>query len=187
MIYLIGGVPRSGKSYFSKLLAKKLDIALIDYDDITQTFQDMYPEYGLFMEMNQDEREALALPIVLSLIKRYRKMNQSIIIEGDHFNVHDWITYCKHSDNQLKLCFFCYANITPEQKVAINTQSIRKKYCWFEPLMLEQKLKIAQTFITKSNIIKNQLQSVNDSRIQYYDTQLHFDEVMNDAMNWIIG
>lgn len=189
MFYLVAGVPRSGKSTFSKILSQKLGIARIDFDDITTLFQEFIPDYGLCMEMNQLEREKKSLPIMASLIKRYIRTNESLIIEGDNINLNDYNFYNKLTNGKLKILVFGYKDLTPENKIAINTAAVNKKdiTCWFENIEeYSDKLRIAQEFIERSKMLYKQVEILGSSNnVRYFDTHTNdFEKEIEKAMNF---
>jgi|GEM_PF-3820258 len=189
MFYLVAGVPRSGKSTFSKILSQKLGISRVDFDDITTLFQEFIPDYGLFMEMNQLEREKRSLPIMASLIKRYIRTNESLIIEGDNINLNDFNFYNQLTNGKLKILVFGYKDLTPETKITINTAAVNKKdiTCWFENIEeYSDKLRIANEFIEKSKILHKQIKALNLKKtIGYFDTHSNnFEEEIEKALNF---
>ena len=187
MIYLIGGVPRSGKSQFSKQLAQKLNIARIDFDDITTAFEAVVPEYGLFMTMDQDIHQQKACPIVESLIKLYLKRNEDLIIEGDNFGLQDWLKYKEMCKDNLKMCVFGYSDITPQQKIEINTETTADQICWFEPLNIPEKIRIAQEMIDRSKKMRVEVDEINDlNHIKYFETHPNFENTLEEAMRFCL-
>lgn len=188
MIYLIGGVPRSGKSQFSKLLSQSRNIARIDFDDITTAFEVVVPEYGLFMTMDQGIREQKAYPIVESLLKLYLRRQDSLIIEGDNFSVSDWFKYKDTCKKNVKMCVFGYSEITPQQKIEINTKTSAEQFCWFEPLSIGEKTRIAQEMIDRSIKMRKEVEEINDvNKIRYFDTHPNFQSSLGEAMEFCLA
>ena len=187
MIYLIAGVPRSGKSQFSKQLSQKLNIARIDFDDITTAFEALVPEYGLFMTMDQDIREQKAYPIVESLINFYLQRKENLVIEGDNFDLQDWSKYKEICKNSLKMCVFGYGDITQEKKIEINSETTIEQICWFEPLSINEKIRIAQEMIDKSKKMRKEVDEINDlNYIKYFETHPNFKNALEEAMGFCL-
>ena len=190
MFYLVAGVPRSGKSIFSKVLGKKLGITRIDFDDITMLFQEFIPEYGLFMTMNQSDRERKALPVVASLIQRYVETTQDLIIEGDNISLKDYVFYEKLTQGNLKILVFGYENLSPEEKIKINSEAVKQKNlnCWFENLEYSEKIRISQEFIDRSKELLKQVNQIDlPKKIQYFNThQNDFEEEIKKALSFCL-
>lgn len=187
MLYIITGVPRSGKSIFSQILSKAKGISKIDFDDITTLFEEFIPEYGLFMTMDQEIREIKSLPIMKSLINKYMATNQSLIIEGDNVSLKDYKVYNELTRGNLKILVFGYENLTSDEKIKINTDTTNKKNltCWFENLEYKEKIRIANEFINRSKKLKKQVQNLNiPNQVRYFNTHNSFEEEMNKALDF---
>jgi hypothetical protein len=187
IIYLIGGVPRAGKSQFSKRLAKELGITGIDFDDITTVFEKVVPDYGLFMTMDQTLREQKAEPVVRSLIELYLYRQESLIIEGDNFDLDYFKEYLELTKGNLKMPVFGYADISKEDKIRINTETTKDMNCWFEPLENDQKLKIAQEMIDRSKELKRKVEGINNPNLKYFETHNNFAEALDQALEFCLN
>jgi adenylate kinase family enzyme len=194
MFYLIAGVPRSGKSQFSKRLATELGITRINFDDFTQVFQDVVPDYGLFMEMDQGLREQKAHTLVVSLIQLYQKRSESLIIEGDNFDLNRFEEYLKLCGNELKMVVFGYDSLTAQEKIQINTETMQDKYCWFEPLEMEAKQRIAQEMIERSKELKSMVERLHSTPAFGHPSKQgklrkfvrYFERVMGEAFEFCV-
>ena len=187
MIYLIGGVPRSGKSQFSKQLCQKLNIARIDFDDITTVFEAIVPKYGLFMTMDQSIREQKAYPIVESLINFYLHRKEHLIIEGDNFSLQDWLKYKDLCKSNLKMCIFGYSDITAQEKIEINSETTANQICWFEPLNIDEKTRIAEEMIDRSKKMKNKVNEINElDYLRYFENHPNFESALEEAIKFCL-
>lgn len=189
MIYLIGGVPRAGKTNLSKRLVKALKIKCISFDDITLLFETFAPEYGLFNIMDPDLSEIKALPIVLKLIERYTGYaNDSLIIEGDNFNLDYWEKYKMSSKGNIKMAILGYENITPKEKIRLNKENSTAKNCWFEQIdSFDRKIEIAEYMINKSKLYKHQVIKTSEpSKLQYFNTHDNYDKSINECLEFLL-
>ena len=140
------------------------------------------------MIMNQNIREHKAYPIVESLLRLYLGKQENLIIEGDNFNVKDWLKYRNTCESNVKMCVCGYGNITARQKIEINTNTTNIQSCWFEPLSIGEKTRIAQEMIDRSVKMRKEVDKINDiSNIRYFDSHPNFKASLAEAMEFCLA
>jgi adenylate kinase family enzyme len=106
MIYLIGGVPRSGKSVLAEKLSKKLSVSHIELDLIYNSIKRICGDMVGDIELKN---------ITIGIIKQYEYYSKDVIIEGVNINSYV-VEQFKESSNH-SIVFIGYPNISISEKL----------------------------------------------------------------------
>lgn len=108
MIYLIGGVPRAGKSTLAKMLVEKNGISFVSIDMVFNMLADTMPELNLVEPYA--ERHHKFFPFFKNLVKHVQNSVKDYAIEGDIFSslqVHEL-----KKEYEIHACFLGFSKIT---------------------------------------------------------------------------
>lgn len=115
MVYLIGGVARSGKSQLRKLLLTEYQLSGIGTDAIRYVLMKTNPNLGLSYDNTPDINGPIMWPYIESLVDEYlNNSNENYVIEGDVLLPELLKKYVNHSG--VKVCFIGFSNTTSSQK-----------------------------------------------------------------------
>lgn len=82
-IYLIGGLPRCGKSTLAKYLLKTDQLNYVSLDMIQSLLHGIAPELGIDVDMGHEEKVEQFFPILSMYVKTCFYYNATLVIEGD--------------------------------------------------------------------------------------------------------
>lgn len=83
MLYLIGGVPRAGKTRLATRILRERGVNFVPTDALAMTLQIAAPELGVSLATPALERETRARPFVHALADALRLIVPSVTIEGE--------------------------------------------------------------------------------------------------------
>lgn len=173
MVYLIGGVARSGKSKLRKLLLDRYKLSGIGTDAIRYMLMKSNPNLGLSYDNTPDINGPIMWPYIGSLIDEYlNNSSEDYVIEGDVL-LPDFLK--KYVNNtSVRACFIGFSNTTPTQK-ATDIRSNADQDDWTNEYDQNGLENLAKWGIEQS--IKYKLQC-NNYGISYFDTGSNFESVL---------
>jgi hypothetical protein len=183
MLYLIGGVPRSGKSQVRNLLLKNHKISGVSIDIITKALHYSYPQLGIIENDNEqtdEEQTAILWPFVQGFIRAYRWYKSDYILEG--VNLDPTLLKDLSETKYLKMCFMGYAEIDPKKKV----QDIRENHSdaeWTNEMNDEAIEEMVRLLINKSKKVR---EVCKEFGLRYFDTSDNFQEVIKTAADYLV-
>ena len=182
MNYLIGGMPRSGKSELTKMVQKKINCSVFGVDDLVELFAAITPEYGLLENSSLDTKLIKIQPIITHLLERFKHHNKNLIIEGWLIRPEDIDIYVK-TDPNLKVVFVGCANIKIEEKLA-NCHKYPNSNDWLLQLSRDEQISNISESIEESIKIKKLCKSLD---ILYFDTSFSFELTLKNACNSLLN
>ena len=180
MNYLIGGMPRTGKSQLTQLLQEQLGCSVFGTDELIELFGNVVPEYGLRSDIDWQLKKAKVKPIILNLLKIYQKQGKNLIIEGAMVRAEDYGEYLD-IDPELKCVFLGCCDITIDQKLQ-NCRENPTQNDWFLKETEAEQYRLIAEIISISKEIKGICTS---SKIPYFDTSQNFNQTLNKALQFL--
>ena len=178
MNYLIGGMPRSGKSELTKMIQEQLNCSVFGTDDLVELFDVITPEYGLLKNSSLNIKLSKIRPIIIHLLERFKYHNKNLIIEGWLIRPEDIDSYLKIDPN-LKVVFVGCANITTEEKLA-NCHKFPNSNDWLLQLPKEEQVSNISESIEESIKIQELCKRLD---LLYCDTSYNFRFNLKTAVN----
>ena len=164
MLYLIGGVPRVGKSTLAQLILERNKIAYIDIDWIVHMLMFAAPQLGVKVctDMNENECRNKAInlyPFLYQFITYNQPVVDNYVIEGDGF-LPEQVSKLK-KEFQVKACFLGTSDLQPE--ILLNNPS---KNNWIKRLSKQELSELCKGIVNVSKFVKNECSTY---KIQYFD------------------
>lgn len=147
MIYLIGGVPRSGKTTFAGKLREQLNISHIELDLIKNSIERSYPD----LNSKRVDRAEQFLEFTKGLINQYQYYKKDVIIEGT--NVSPAFVSSIENQNQLLTTFVGY----PKTSVTLKLTEIRKyasEEDWTRKRSDDELTPLIEKYISESKVLE---------------------------------
>ena len=180
MIYLIGGVSKSGKTYISRKVMEELNIPFFSTDFLLWS---LGGENGIFSYYDSTE---IVSPIleeyILKIISFLNENNQDYVIEGTHItsSLYNKVKTL-YSDN-VKVIFLGYTNTTSKSKydeiIKYEDENSNK---WYKHISIKEFI----SFLDKQIEESKQLKTTLDSNL-YYDVN-NIEEEYKTIINKLIG
>lgn len=167
MIYLIGGIAKSGKTYVATKLTQATAISCFSTDYLMMGLSVAKPECGVH-ESDDDKTVALALePILRDMIEAMIENRQNYLLEGVHFRpefVHQLLE--KHPD-QIRAVFLGYATVTPAAKLKELSLHVKDSgNDWISRYSPAKKTELIRYLIVESEMLA---QTAFRLRLPYYE------------------
>jgi hypothetical protein len=184
MLYLIGGVPRSGKSQVKDLLLQNHKISGVSIDVLREALHYSYPQLGIMGDddpQTDEEQTTLLWPFVQGFIKAYQWYKTDYVFEGVNFD--PTLLNTLKDIKYLKMCFMGFAEIDPKKKI----QDIRMNHSdgeWTSEISDEDLEKLVQRLIDRSKQIRDTCEKLG---LKYFDTSDNFQEVIKATAQWLIA
>lgn len=147
MFYLIGGVPRAGKSTLAQKLVERKSIAFISTDVILHMVSDTLPDLGLTKPY--DEIPTKFFPYISNLLKHLDSSVGAYTIEGDVLLPSQVVLLQK--EYKIKACFLGCSRITLQQ-----LEEHIGENDWISELPETEKADLPQWIMKKSIKIKQE-------------------------------
>ncbi len=183
MIYLIGGVARSGKSIIRKKLLDEYKISGIGTDSIRYMLSNTNPELGIDDNKSCTHNGPLMWPYLDNFIYELLEYsNENFVIEGDVL-LPEYLS--KYIDNpNVKCCYIGYSNTSVDRK---SKEIVDNRYegDWTKEYTEKEFREFIKWSIEKSSKYKKECEKLG---LKYYDTGIDFkdslDNIVDDLLNW---
>ncbi len=182
MLYLIGGVPRVGKSTLAKLILERDAIAYVDTDWIVHMLMFAAPQLNVkvFTEFNEHEFRNKAVnfyPFLCQFVKYNQPVVEKYVVEGDSF-LPEHVSKLQ-KDFQVKACFLGLSNLQPE--ILLNNPS---KNNWIKKLNSQQVVDLCEWVVEMSTFLKKECDLY---KIKYFDLAIKHSEQIEKAYRYLLG
>lgn len=182
MIYLIGGVARSGKSIIRKKLLEEYKISGIGTDSIRYMLSNTNPELGIDDKKLCTHNGPLMWPYLDNLIYELLEYsNENFVIEGDVL-LPEYLS--KYIGNQnVRSCYIGYSNASVDSKYK---EIVGNRYegDWTKEYTEKEFRGFIEWSIEKSIKYKKECEELG---VRYYDTGIEFvnsiDNIVRDLLN----
>lgn len=180
-IYVVGGVPRAGKSTLRKLFLNRQKVSGFSTDLIRDILKKTYPEIEHFKNGPDLEEAKRFLPLWGTLLHYTDYYIDSWFIEGANF-LPDEIA--KFKDRNIKSCFLLYSNSTPEEvfERVRKFDSIKKKD-WTLEVPDKKLLDFCKTWVADSKFLEEECKKAG---IKVFDVGSSYNEVIEEAYQFLL-
>jgi 2-phosphoglycerate kinase len=179
MIYLIGGVGRSGKSTLANKILKTHQISNLSTDRLFYSLANS-ERAELSWGMNHEDMCLKMLPVVQELVSYYPE--QDFVIEGQVLLPEYFETINQSAKGMVKMAIMGYGDCKLEDKI----QAVKDHPSYNEWLANKPDQDIIDTikkFMHISTLYKNDCKKFD---VPYFDTSKNFDQVIELAMQNLI-
>ena len=173
MIYLIGGVSRSGKSVLARRVADITKCSVIHVDDFVQAGKAGAVEGWDFNSLTGDHQRAEVLfPLVKSLVQTALSRSNGVCFEGVSL-LPKYLAELKNlNPDKIKILFMAYPDITPTAKVEQFELGARLPNNWAAGLDDQQKYDYAAGGIKLSQAAEKECAT---HQVPFISMRLDFD------------
>jgi hypothetical protein len=175
MIYLIGGVARSGKTSIRKRLLNDYKISGLETDSLRTLFELSFPELGIHYQNPPMLNARRMAPFIESFIKSRFFFEDDFVLEGDC--VTPDVAKKFGNDARVNSLFLGYPDISFEEKMR---QLLEKPEGWVKDASRDDLQRKIKLFIDDSKIFKDLCAETNLPFIDVSDLRL--DEVVAAAL-----
>lgn len=180
MVYLIGGVARSGKSKLRRLLLTKYKVSGIGTDAIRYMLMKSTPNLGLSYDNTPEVNGPIMWPYLDTLIDEYLKNStEDFVIEGDVILPSFLRRYVNNKN--VKTCFLGFTNTTPEKK-ALDIRSNADKRDWTNDYDISGLEDLAKWGIEQSKKYKLECEEFG---LRYFELGNDFESSLNAIVDEI--
>lgn len=185
-IYLIGGVPRSGKSLLSQRLYKDNGIQYISTDTIRFMLQKKYTleEFSIKPKDNETKEEArteyMWIYLKSFILTQKRFTETGYCIEGVHLTPTNLAQFKNQKD--ISMIFLGYADADPNEKL----DYIRKHmspHDWLADRSDKYVLSVIEHLIEVSKKFRDDCERLG---LKYIETSDRFEDALNDAYDYLV-
>lgn len=182
MLYLIGGVPRVGKSTLANLILERNKIAYIDTDWIVHMLMYASPKLGIktFTEFNKDEFKNKTVnfyPFLYQFVKHNQPVVENYVIEGDSFLPEHVSALQK--EFHTNACFLGSSDLQP--KILLNNPC--KNDWWIKKLSPKQLNDLCKWIMDMSGFLEKECGLY---KITYFDISINYKEQIEKAYQYLM-
>jgi adenylate kinase family enzyme len=176
--FIIGGVPRSGKSILSKRLCSELNITYFPLDSLVSTFGRVFPQLGITHTSASDHLAVCSRlwPFIREWITHLVYEDLSFLIDGYHLqptNIRKDI-----NPQAFNILFLGYPDAQPAQKAAEIRQYARIGD-WTETLDEEALSALVRRYVDESKHLQAECQHYG---FDFIDVSHGFSAMLDEAM-----
>lgn len=178
---IILGAARAGKTTLAQMIHKKYNYSIISIDSFVSALHDNFPSLGI-AHSNTEEKFKLLPPFVFSYMKKITNEypNEKFILEGWHVYPNEISKLFYNKD--VKIICLGYTKISCEEFFRMIRKSEKENS--YTKKMTDEKIKeLISNHIEYSKILKKQCEKNN---IKFYDTSFERDNVLKEAMKFLI-
>lgn len=183
MLYLIGGVPRIGKSTLANLILEREKIAYVDTDWIVHMLMYAAPALGIkaYSEFNEHEFKNKAVnfyPYLYQFIKHNQPVVEKYVIEGDVFLPQHISKLVQKFE--VKACFLGTSELKPE--ILLNNPS--KNDWWIKKLNTQELEDLCEWIMDMSKFLQKECDLY---KITYFDLATNHREQIERAYRYLFN
>ena len=181
MIYLIGGVSKTGKSFISRKLMESKNIPFFSTDFLLWS---LGGEDGLFSYYDDDNKVAPILEDYLMKILYFlNRNNQTYIIEGTHVTISLIKKAISKYGENIRAVLLGYTNVTPLEKYEeIKKYESDETNKWYTLLSEEDFLAFLKRQQEKSVYLKKEAKKENILFFDVTDKRKEYDTIINSLI-----
>jgi hypothetical protein len=182
MLYLIGGVSRSGKTLLAQKMVRKKRIPYYSLDALISTLTSAVPELGIHYDLPFIGKAEKAWSFTRETLGYFHYEEESYVAEGDCILPHQIAELMKEKSKDIRCCFMGYSLTSPTEKLElVRKHAIRKNDWTYEYDDCELLEKIVN-FIEYSSFLKEECAKYN---IAYFDVSQDFLKAQKRAYDYL--
>lgn len=183
MLYLIGGVPRAGKSILRKEILDRYKISGLDIATLHSMIEAVLPRIGNVEIPEGTPVDEYMWPWLNAFIEqRLAVSNEYFVLEGDYFSPESLVQY-KDNPN-CKVCFILYADMPVSEKMSNIRLKSNYSSEWGSEITDDMLQRLVEESIERSQRYKKMCQLLG---IEYFDTSEDFEAKIEEAMQYLLG
>jgi hypothetical protein len=182
MLYIIGGVSRSGKSIIARRLLSDRGVSYFSLDILMMGFANGFPEFGVHPEDSSIQISNRLWPIVKSMAINIIETSLDYTLEGDFIMPQQVVELKNKYSMDIRACFLGYSNINCENKLIDIRQSKGLPNDWINEWLDDRIL----DYINRMKISSRELeQQCEQLQLKYFDSSNGFVEMEDRAVGYL--
>jgi len=183
MLYLVGGVPRTGKTIIAGRLLAEASIPYFCLDVLWWGLRASLPEFHLDNDASSVERGRQIGGVLLGISSELAvEKSQDYCLEGDTLLPEHVVELQRRFPGQVRGCFLGFARIAPEQKLS----DIRRYTGYFNDWLSGADDSSVLTFIGEAIEFSRYLEAgCAQAGIPYFDTSQDFPAGLDQAVRYL--
>jgi hypothetical protein len=182
MLYIIGGVSRSGKSILARRLLSDLGISYFSLDILMMGFANGFPTFGVRPEDSNLKISNQLWPIVKSMAINIIETSLDYTLEGDSIMPQQVAELRNKYSADIRACFLGYSHINCKNKLADIRKSEGLMNDWINKWSDNQIL----DYINRMKLSSRELEQQCDQlKLKYFDGSNGFIEMEDRAVAYL--
>jgi hypothetical protein len=184
MLYIIGGVSRSGKSLLAHKILKEKLIPFFPLDGLIGMLTHSAPEHGVRHQNDFVDKSEKTWKFSKELFKYLFKTQELYLVEGDCILPKQIAELQVDYPQEIKSCFMGYTTLTAKQKLDLVRMYNKGEEDWTNKHDDEAMLEMIEAMIVYSKYLKGECEKYN---IPFFDVSENFEKVQDEAYEFLIG
>jgi hypothetical protein len=182
MLYLVGGVSRSGKSILARRMLTERSVPYLPLDVVMMGFSRGLPAAGIFDRDTDPVVAAKMWPFVKAMALTLLEDGETYLFEGVQLEPAHALELLELHPGSVRACFLGYAHTTPEEKLRGIRAHGRLPNDWLQGEPEVEILSHAERMIDRSERIQ---QECERGGLAYFDSSEMFDAALEAAFRYL--
>ncbi len=182
MLYIVGGVARSGKSIVARAMLAQQGVPYFSLDFLMMGLARGLPQAGVDPEAPSDEIARRIWPVVEAMSVNILEVGIDYLIEGDSVLPAQIHALGSAHPSLVRPCFIGYPRVDPEAKIAAMRANSALPNDWISIYPPTTILSFIQAMIALSQQFEIQCR---ESSIPFFDVSDHFANVIEDVITYL--
>jgi len=181
MLYILGGVSRSGKSMVARRFVSEKQIPFFCIDFLITPLQEIPSldiKHGQPFISKAEKLWPLVKPLLIHLIEK----EPNYLIEGDGILPNQVAELQKDFSNNIKACFVGFSEINPQDKFKQVRKLDGNKDDWTKNISDEGLMSYIKDMVEFSKYLKSEC---NKYDISYFDSSNNFSEYLENVFQYL--
>ncbi len=184
MIYILGGIAKSGKTTVAKEFTKRYNIPYFSTDYIMMMLKRGNPSLGIDPEEGDHLVAKKIEPYVYGMLKTMIENNGEYLIEGVHFNPEFSAKLIKEFPSDIKITYLGFKDTSVVMKIfELNKYKDELENAWYKLYSDEQMVKLISNLIDESKRVYEMCEFYNLEYIEVFDLNSQINEIINKIYN----
>ena len=184
MLYLVGGVSRSGKTRIARKILADRQVPYLSLDWLMMGFNDGIPEYGIHHLLWPDEIARKMSPFLQGMIDCMLADVTDYVIEGEAMLPEFVADLMAKNPEKVRAAFLGYTAIDPEEKISLVKRYSAGDSDWLTGQSDEYIRDHVGNMIAYSKMSKEECERHG---VPYFDTSGDFQEATEAATRFLVG
>ena len=184
MLYLVGGVSRSGKTRIARKILVDRQVPYLSLDWLMMGFNDRIPEYGIHHLLWPDDIARKMSPFLQGMIDCMLADVTDYVIEGEAMLPEFVAGLIAKNPEKVRAAFLGYAEIDLDEKVSLIKHYGDGESDWLTEKSDEYIRDHVGNMIAYSRMIKEECEK---HRLPYFDTSGDFQAATESATDFLVG
>jgi len=182
MLYIVGGVARTGKSIIARRFLRETEVPYLSLDILMMGLARGFPEHGIDPEDPNHMNPERMWPVVKSMSRNIIEAGIEYLIEGVSILPKNVKALLKSYPASIKACFIGYTRVSPEDKLRSIREYSNFPNNWSMGYSDQQLLDLINNEIKQSVYLHNECSKYN---ITYFDQSGDFMGTIDAVVSYL--